>query len=563
MNNTQEDKQMIRENSPSGCVRGRLYYYDFLDEATRTHIPESSLRHILVCRHCQGEIERLRGMLVEQKGDDESDRCRRSAAITSVLKLHFVYAGRSVTCGDVKPLLPSLCDRVLEIRIPTPVTAHVDNCPQCSRDVSILSQMDLSHRQLCRLGRLFADKPEGTGVGCGEALEGVAGVVGGDLSGIGAEALRHLCTCSECRESLYQRREELVEGLLADTADEELSCEGTSLSDLFAYCLPYGVDAADDGVGDLRPEEAAHISGCRRCLSRVQQLHEAVCGIAERPDSGIITRLTVKGQAVEVGEARANWSVNVEVYKSRPEAEPAAEPVTVPERTARKAKRLNFARLLKPAAVAAAAILVVSFLFINAPVAKAVDLSQVYDAIARIRNACISQFGAGKAEPYQKEWVSQSMNIRMFETREEVVLWDIGNGVKKAKSLESGAIETIRPSEALLSKFGDAVANSFGLMPFSRMTDVPEDALWSRVDDTRVAALVPGTEVYDLEWVEDETGCAKKTRFWVDRTRDLPRRVEFYRRDLISGGQHVLTMTIEVEYPADSEIQPLVHSYFN
>jgi hypothetical protein len=264
-----------------------------------------------------------------------------------------------------------------------------------------------------------------------------------------------------------------------------------------------------------------------------------------------------------VGEAHANWSVNVEVYKSRPEAEPAAEPVTVPERTARKAKRLNFARLLKPAAVAAAAILVVSFLFINAPVAKAVDLSQVYDAIARIKNVCISRFEAGKAEPYHKEWVSQTMNIRVFESQDEVVLWDIADGVRKVKSLVSGTLETTRPSEALLSKFGDAVANSFGLMPFSRMADVPEDALWSRVDDTRVAALVPGTEVYDMEWVESEDRWAQKTRFWVDLESNLPRRAESYRKDLISGGEYVPSMTIEVEYPTDSEIQALVHSYFD
>lgn len=560
---------MIRENATSGCARGRLYYYDFLEEETRRHIPQELLRHIATCGHCRAEVDRLRAMLVGSDVDEQSVLGdRKSVAVASVLKLHFAHAGRCLTCRDVKPLLPGLCDQALGIRVLTPVTAHVDNCPECSRDVSILKRLNLAHRQLCRLGQLFADKPERTSVGCGEALAAVDGVVAGDLSGIGHDALRHLCTCTHCRESLYRHREDLLDRLSADKADEEVACQGASPGDLFAYCLPYGVDQTNEGLGDWRPEEAAHILDCPTCLSQVQELHQTLCDIAERPNSAVVTRFTLSGPAGDreptlAGEPRLDWAANVEVYNSRPEPEQEAEPVSVPEGTALRAKRLNIARFIKPVAVAAAAVLVVSFLLINTPAAKAVDLRQVYDAIARIKNVCISRFEAGETEPHQKEWVSQSMNIRLFATPEEVVLWDITNGVRKAKSLASGALDVTTPSEALLKEFGNAVANSFGLMPFSRLVDVPEGAEWTRVDDATASAAVPGTGVYELAWVEPTGQWAHKNRFWVDPKTELPTRVEFWRRDLISGANYVLNGTIEVEYPTDGDIQALIDSHFD
>jgi hypothetical protein len=350
-----------------------------------------------------------------------------------------------------------------------------------------------------------------------------------------------------------------------------LSCEELSLKDLFEYCMPYGIDPADRRAVDLKPETAAHVSACPKCLAKVQSLHKTICGIAQRQPSSVATRFTFHGRVAEQAELEpaalaGDWAVNVEVYRSIPEPEAPSETVSLPVTPKQPKTRLNLMRFVRPAAIAAAAVLLISVLFLNTPAAKAVDLSQVYEAIAKIKNVCITRFEPGKTRPYQKEWVSQTMNIRMFENtegEEEFALWDIARGVRKARSFASPKVETTRPSPQLLKKCWDAVANSFGLMPFATVADVPEDAQWTWVSDVDAAAVVPGAEVYDLTWVEVKNGTewARKMRYWVDGATGLPTRLEFYRkRD--REPEYGLRMVIEVEYPVDSEIQALMRAWF-
>jgi hypothetical protein len=267
---------------------------------------------------------------------------------------------------------------------------------------------------------------------------------------------------------------------------------------------------------------------------------------------------------LEPAALAGDWVVNVEVYRSAPEA--PSETVSLPVTPEQAPKRLSLMRFVRPVGIAAAVMLLISILFLNTPAAKAIGLSQVYEAIAKIKNVCITTFEAGKDEPYQKEWVSQTMNIRMFENtegEEELALWDIANGVKKARSFASPQVETTRPSPELLKKCWDAVGNSFGLMPFATMADVPKDAQWTWVSDADAAAVIPGAEVYDLTWVKvDETEeYAHKMRYWVDRATGLPRKTEFYRKRGREP-EYGLSMVIEVEYPADSEIQALIGAWF-
>jgi len=566
-----KDKRMVRADSSMNCVRGRLYYYDFLDEESRGHIPESALRHIVRCPQCQAQINRLRGLLGEKESDAVVSRRRRNTAVASILKLHFGYAGSWVKCSSVRPFLPSLADPALEVRIPTPITAHVDACRACSDDVSRLRDMGLTHKQLCRLGQLFADKKgEDCATGCAEASKVIPDVVEGRFNTATAETLRHLCTCPQCRQSVYQSREKLLDELLVEGAyGQKSGCEGLPAGELFEYCVPYGLDPADDAPGDSALA-AEHLSGCPRCLGQIQRLHETLCGIAERPDSKVVTRFTFedgagKQASVQAGDPQADWSVNVEVYKSVPAAEPSMDVAALARQATPGAARISLARILRPAALAAVAMLLVSVLFLNTPAAKAVDLSQVYAAIAKVKSVCITSFYAGKTEPYQKEWRSQTMNIRMFKNDEknEIVLWDIASGLRKARTLSSSTFETTTPSSDVLKRFSDGLANSFGLMPFATPADVPKDAKWTRVDDVNVAAVVPGAEVYDLTWVETDNGVQwpRKKRYWVDPRTGLPRRTDYYRKDA-SATEGALTMTVEVEYPADSEIQTLIHAWF-
>jgi hypothetical protein len=76
-----------------------------------------------------------------------------------MLQLHFAYIGEHVTCEIVRPFLPGLLDPAIEIRIPTPITAHLDNCPKCAEDFKAIQKLNLNSTQLYGLSQFFVKGP--------------------------------------------------------------------------------------------------------------------------------------------------------------------------------------------------------------------------------------------------------------------------------------------------------------------------------------------------------------------------------------------------------------------
>ncbi len=58
---------------------------------------------------------------------------------------------------------------------------------------------------------------------------------------------------------------------------------------------------------------------------------------------------------------------------------------------------------------AAAAILIVIALILNIPAAKAIALKQVYDAIDKVDNICVTKFKPSAKEPYQTVWTFSNL----------------------------------------------------------------------------------------------------------------------------------------------------------
>lgn len=134
---------MIMRNSSSDCQDARVYYYDILCQTVQGDVPAGTLQHVDACPHCQGEIARLERTLNEAEAPTEA-QTRRDAALLQLLRLHFSYADQPVFCSAVKSFLPSLADESVRIRIPTPITIHIDQCEQCSTDLSVLRSLALS-----------------------------------------------------------------------------------------------------------------------------------------------------------------------------------------------------------------------------------------------------------------------------------------------------------------------------------------------------------------------------------------------------------------------------------
>jgi hypothetical protein len=74
-----------------------------------------------------------------------------------MLKSHFAYVDKPVSCKLVRPFIPTLLNSAVTARVPTPITVHLDNCSQCRRDLETVRKLGLEPGQLCRLGELFAD----------------------------------------------------------------------------------------------------------------------------------------------------------------------------------------------------------------------------------------------------------------------------------------------------------------------------------------------------------------------------------------------------------------------
>jgi hypothetical protein len=150
---------MIVVNPSPMCKQAQAYYYDRLCDRDNKCIPPQILAHMDKCSYCETEVKRLETGLAEAQNSAAETTAQTASVAATNLRLHFAYTGLSVTCSTVKPFLPSLAIPALEVRVPTPITTHLDNCHQCANDLEAIRQLDLTEKQLHRLGQILADEP--------------------------------------------------------------------------------------------------------------------------------------------------------------------------------------------------------------------------------------------------------------------------------------------------------------------------------------------------------------------------------------------------------------------
>ena len=559
---------MISHNPYSNCTTARLYYYDFLSEQTRESIPESTLGHIAECWDCQAEIDRLETMLARVDQHTEREQSWKDSAVSTLLKLHFAYIDDPVKCYMVKPFLSSLADPVLQIRIPTPITRHIEKCRACSDALVSLRELRLTHKQLCHLGRLLADEPaEGT-VSCSQAREAVPAVASMAFDQTNAEILKHVCACPDCRKQVYLRREADRQKLLrSETPQDKFSCEAVTASDIYDCVFPYGLDPANDCCAEFRKPLVAHLQSCPTCLSKMQELHRTVSRIAERPESGVITVYHLEeSSGIQTGrmgnslahagsESIAGTAAGVEQNIGRGDGARTIDFVT-------RLKRIVSAPKVKhqlKTGLAAAIILIGLALLLNAPAAKAVTIETIYSAVEKVRSVYIANFAGHGTEPIQERWVSDGLKTYLTKKGSLWALSDIGTGTRKSKDFSTGVFEEVRLNEDDLASSKEAMSRTLDVMPFQKRTDVPTDAQWNRVTDAALHSEVPGTEVYDLTWTENTSISVihNKWRAFVDPRTNLPLRSELYQKRPVDS-EYRLTSVKQIRYITDAEIEAVI-----
>jgi hypothetical protein len=191
---------MGASSEKSRCREAARYYYDLHnhDEAV---VPEKIRQHVAGCRVCQARMRRLAESLGAGDAAGPEDR-----ATVETLSLHLDLVNQPVTCGDVKPFLPGLETPAPEIRIPTPVTVHVDRCPSCAADLAALRALALPAEQLARLGRLYGAAEVRDDSACRQAEVGVASLASLSFTAVPAEILDHISLCASCRAEVYRQR---------------------------------------------------------------------------------------------------------------------------------------------------------------------------------------------------------------------------------------------------------------------------------------------------------------------------------------------------------------------
>jgi hypothetical protein len=297
----------------------------------------------------------------------------------------------------------------------------------------------------------------------------------------------------------------------------------------------------------------------------MQELHKTVYGICERAESDVVTIYHIdesaKAQTTSgTKELYAGFPIKVKVIgqKDKVKAErlsPTIDSGTVPKQKI-SVKKLKL--LLKTAVAAAAVIFIAVALLLNAPTARAVTVERIYEVIEKVKNVHITSFIPHKKEPTQERWVSRTANTYMLKTEKETVLWDISNGVK-SKQMNTATTETVPLTAILVADVEKKITGSLGLMPFYDISDVPQDAEWSRVDDKSID-VTKGIEVYDLTWTEkayDGSTVLKKWRVFVDPKTNLPQRVEWYEKSATES-EYTLSSTMAIEYLSESEIQEVI-----
>jgi predicted anti-sigma-YlaC factor YlaD len=549
---------MTTPNHNKFCVEAERHYFDLLRGEAGPPVPGKVIDHIMKCPHCREQMGELETMLAECKGRPQTQTAQSETTTAAILELHFSFAGKRVNCSDVRPFLPNLLVATTQIRVPTPITAHIDNCEKCREDLKKLRDLGLSSKQLMTLSQFFADELADDETDCTTAREAIPTVAAMAFGRTDAKTLRHLSLCPKCREELYKFRRTILEQTKMphnrnETQKSIFPCSSVRAGDVFDYCIPYGADPTSDEYAKFRESLTTHVVCCDECLDKIQQLHKTIYGIAERPESGVVTVFRIDTTAkAETEGLYAGFPVRVETVGS--EEQP---PIEEQEKVVKlKPASRNLRPLLKIALPAAALIMLGIGLFFNVHTAKGLAIEQIYRAVDAVKNIHITSFVPDKQKAVQEIWTARSSGLYVVKKGNECILWNVSDGVKKTKDLSTGIIKQTSLSSDALAGIATKVQGPLDIMPFRTPSDIPADAKWSEITDSEPAVKISNTKVYELSWAEsayDGSMTQRSWRIFMDISTNLPLKIQWFKQSA-SDPEPVVESIMVIEYPGDEEI---------
>jgi hypothetical protein len=553
---------MIAPNFNKICEEAERHYFDVLRDEAERPVPTEVMDHIMGCLYCREQVSRLEAILAECK--EHSQAHPAQMATIAILKLHFSFVGKPVNCADVRPFLPNLLAAITQIRIPTPITAHIDKCEQCKEDSKKLQSLNLSHKHLITLSQMFADELDDDEMDCAAAREAIPAVVAMAFDQTDAKTLRHLSLCVKCREELYRYREAILQQTKSrrvenGNQENRFPCESIGVNDVFDYCVPYGIDPTSDEYAKFRKSLTTHVVCCADCIDKIQQLHRTVYDIAERPESGIVTVFHVdKAAQTKSQSEEANPYGDFPVRVERAAMDNVERPYVEEQENVVKLRSVS--RKLKPVlkfAIPAAAVLMLGIgLFFNVNPAKGLGLGEIYKAVNAIQNIHITNIDPDNQKTVYEVWIARNSGLYIIKTENECVLRDTYNRIRKDKELDTGIIKQAKLSGDALTSIATRIHSSLDIMPFSKLSDIPAGSKWSELTDSGLAFENSNTKVYELTWtqaIDNGSTIQRSQRIFADASTNLPQKIHCFKQDA-SDPEPVLETIVNIEYPSEEEI---------
>ena len=451
------------DQSPQ-CQEAMPYYYDYLC-GQQEQIPEAVSVHIAGCEVCQNEVQWLKQ--TDEKSEEFSLQKLQAISHAAQMQLHCALIDQPVRCSTIRSFLPILAIPEMAVRITTPVTAHIQACDECARDLETLKQLDLSSEQLSVLSEIFTQK---------------------------------------------------------QTEDSD----------------------------DAQKVTAAFFQGTTALQTPIRR-------IMDRPDSGVVTCF----RAQDASDAQSEKSFTVEVTQddASPSTNPPADNTQIPKAQVTPAPgRPRW--VLKPLAAAAAAIIIIGILLFQSPSVKATDIGQIYEALKNVQNVIMTQYEVDNPNPIQTTWICRSLGIMLLETNGSFALFDIKNNTRKTKADLTSGVQQTDLDHDMAQTIAGTMDAPWGLLPFKNTSDLPDGAVWEKVQPEGVDVSLEQIEVYDLFWTEEVIGndanIDYQWRCHLDSTTKHPIKVEWWTQEP-QQLEYELVATIEIAYPTEDQIQEFIN----
>lgn len=556
---------MVAFGPSISCQDAEPYYYDYLC-GLDADIPQAVVDHIRRCADCRTQVRQLEAAIAESEAQDH--RAQGDGNVLGALSLHFAHIGEEITCATAKSFLPLLLVPSLKIRIPTPVTVHVDHCHPCAENLEALRELELRPEQLARLSRLYAAISDGNSHMCRRVRAKTWAFACASFEGMDAEVLDHMCVCPRCRRRVYRRRETILAGRQpGDTIPGVGLCSGISMADLFEWVVPYS--RTGDGPEQATAAEEAmpsHLRACPECIERMQVLHHTIYGMAERANSGVATVYTT-GAGVETSAGRAEslycgYPIHVEVAQHDPK--PAVTrfgPIAgILAALRRAAANPQFRPAMRAAVIATAMVPLAILLLISIRPASGISVQQLSDTIKGTEALHFKQYADDGTRLAQEFWIVRGPDVVMVSDSRGDTLYDFTGLEKLIRPPGSGTTERAvltKDEPANLEEYVDSILGQV-------LAGVPMDGGLRRLGADTVGGGRQDTVVYELAWdTTSSTGFILHHRLkaFLHRTTRLPQWIERSRLTP-DDEQWRVTSVREFEYPSREEAERTIRGAF-